>query len=146
MRWRRFRPANYREISGRSSVRPAIVRPAESLRDRPHDRPRETNAREAYSEHQSEAAEGFVSRLTREFARPLCLGLVHAAVFHYESSPIRRPSTATHVQRPMDTIPTTLPQTGPTLASSAMVTLCRSVKVKINVNRRSRIFIQKNGL
>ena len=64
----------------------------------------------------------------------------------YESSPIRRPSTAIHVQRAMDTSPTTLPQTGPTLASSAMVTLCRSVKVKINVTRRSRIFSQKNGL
>ena len=46
----------------------------------------------------------------------------------------------------MDTSPTTLPQTGPTLASSAMVTLCRSVNVKINVTRRSRIFSQKNGL
>ena len=126
----------------RALVRPAIIRPAESLRNRPQDRPCENDEGEAYSEHESRAAEGFFSRGPR--------GLVESAVFHrslrHENSPMKRPSTATNVQRTMDTTPTTLPQTGPTLASSAMVTLCRSVKVKINATRRSRIFIQKNGL
>ncbi len=49
------------------------------------------------------------------------------------------------VQMAIDTRPTTLPQT-PSLASSAMVTLWRIVKVKISATNNSRILYQKNGL